>query len=435
MSDLFLPAGFVATGWRIGVKETNLTKEDFGVLFSERPANAHAIFTRNRFPGHPVTIGRRHIQSGRTRCIIVNSGNANVANGADGLALAEASCRATAQALGIAVDEVLPSSTGVIGRPMPAEKVLAACSEIPKRLESPDVQLFVRAIMTTDRFPKNMSLRSPRGFSVTGMAKGAGMIEPNMATMLSYMLTDAKLDSADLRRWLPFLASRSFNRISVDSDTSTSDTFALLANGTTGVNVQIREHDIARLQAMSMAEGMELLDLLATASRGEFPVSASHMLRQILECDDASGDFMAASLQIALYLAREIVRDGEGATRSFRVIIEGAASADQATRIGRSILNSPLVKTAVTGADPNWGRLIMAVGKVFDERHPDPEIWVGPYRMYPPENSASLAELEAEMRKPGVDLRVNLMAGSAWDVFYGCDLTCDYVKLNSEYTT
>lgn len=432
MSDLFLPDGFAATGWRIGVKETNLSKEDFGVLFSERPATAHAIFTRNRFPGHPVTIGRRHIQSGRTRCIIVNSGNANVANGPDGLALAEASCRAVAQALHIAADEVLPSSTGVIGRPMPAEKVLAACAEIPERLRNPDVQLFVRAIMTTDRFAKNRALRSSRGFSVTGLAKGAGMIEPNMATMLSYMLTDARIGIADLRRWLPFLASRSFNRISVDSDTSTSDTFAFLANGASGVDVEIREQDIVALQRLTIEEGMELLDLLSVR---DFPVSASHMLRQRLECDDVSGDFMAASMQIALFLAREIVRDGEGATRRFRVIIQGAATSDQAARIGRSILNSPLVKTAVTGADPNWGRLIMAVGKVFDESHPDPQIWVGPYRMYPPENSASLAELEAEMRKPDVDLRVDLRAGKAWEVFYGCDLTCDYVKLNSEYTT
>jgi glutamate N-acetyltransferase/amino-acid N-acetyltransferase len=433
MGDLFLPAGFRATGWRIGVKESNSTKEDFGVLFSETHATAHGVFTKNRFPGHPVVVGRRHIEGGRLRLVVVNSGNANVANGPDGLVLAEAECERAAASLQIQSTEVLPSSTGVIGRPMPAEKILTACDAIKDRLENSDPMSFVRAIMTTDRFPKYRCLRLSPGFALTGIAKGAGMIEPNMATMLSYMLTDAEIDADDLRRWLPFLADRSFNRISVDSDTSTSDTFAMLASGASGIRVRIRPEDVAGLHSMAFDDMETLLQSLYVTDPAGL-VEASNFLQNRLNTDPTSATFMAASLHVALYLALQIVRDGEGATRIFRVIVRGARDGEQAMKIGRSILNSPLVKTAVFGADPNWGRIMAAVGKVFDEQHPDPEIRVGPHRMYPP-GHATLADLEEQMKQEEVDFTVHLGAGNAYEILYGCDLTEAYVRLNSEYTT
>lgn len=434
MDDLFLPAGFSATGWHIGVKDsTSPSKEDFGVLHSERPAAAHAVFTRNRFPGHPVVIGRRHMEQGQLQLVIVNSGNANVANGPEGLALAEDECRHAAASLQIPVQQVLPCSTGVIGRPMPAEKILRACDEIKDRLQTSDPERFVRAIMTTDRYPKYRSLQLPAGFSVTGIAKGAGMIEPNMATMLSYLVTDADIAVEDLRRWLPFLADHSFNRISVDSDTSTSDTFAALANGVSNIRVQIRAEDVATLRSLKFEDMQKLLQLLYRAEKADI-VEAADFLKSLLHTDTASAAFMAASFHIALFLALKIVRDGEGATRLFRVIIRDAKDTAQAMKIGRSIVNSPLVKTAVFGADPNWGRILAAIGKVFDEEHPEPEIYAGPHRLYPP-GQTSLTILEKEMQNEEVDFTIRLGAGNAHATLYGCDLTEAYVRLNSEYTT
>jgi glutamate N-acetyltransferase/amino-acid N-acetyltransferase len=433
MAELFLPEGFRAKGWHIGVKESNSSKEDFGVIFSEVPAASHAVFTRNRYPGHPVVVGRRHIEGGRLRLIVVNSGNANVANGPEGLALAEAECQRAAASLQIPPTEVLPCSTGVIGRPMPAEKILNACDAIRVMLEDSDPLSFVRAIMTTDRFPKYRCMRSSPGFTLTGMAKGAGMIEPDMATMLAFMLTDIEIHSDDLRRWVSFLADRSFNRISVDSDTSTSDTFALLANGASGIRVHIRPEDIFSLRSMAFDDLETLLQSLYVTDPAGL-VEASNFLQNRLNTDPTSAAFMASSMQIALYLALQIVRDGEGATRIFRVIVRGARDQAQALKIGRSVLNSPLVKTAVAGGDPNWGRIIAAVGKVFDEYHPDPEISVGPYRMYPP-GQATPADIEKEMKREEIDFTIHLGAGNAYEILYGCDLTEAYVRLNSQYTT
>lgn len=435
MADLFLPKGYRANGWHVGIKETKIptTKEDFGVLFSDYPTTSHSLFTQNRYPGNPIIVGKKHIQNSTIRLIIVNSGNANVANGQGGLELTEESCQRAAKALSIDPYQVLPSSTGVIGRPMPASKILQACDEISDRLKNSDIQHFVKAIMTTDQYPKALSIQLSSGSIITGIAKGAGMIEPNMATMLAYMVTDVAIDNNDLKRWLGYLASVSLNRISVDSDTSTSDTFALLANGASNQKVVLKQSDIDTLKSIGLFDFDSLLKLLYSRSTDSIALAAKK-IQSWLNNDFVSAEFMAASFQISLYIARQIVADGEGATRSFRVIVHGANDNSIAIKIGRSIVNSPLVKTAVRGADPNWGRILMAVGKVFDVQHSDLQISVGAYQIYPP-TDATLQNIEQEMQNKEVDLIIKLGNGPYFEIFYGCDLTEAYVRLNSEYTT
>ncbi|MBW7858951.1 MAG: bifunctional ornithine acetyltransferase/N-acetylglutamate synthase [Leptonema sp. (in: Bacteria)] len=435
MTNLLLPKGFRAVGWHVGIKETKIptTKEDFGVLFSDYPTTSYSLFTQNRYPGNPIIVGKKHIQNAAIRLIVVNSGNANVANGNEGLELAEECCLRAAKALNIEADQVLPSSTGVIGRPMPASKILNACDQISDRLKNSNVQSFVKAILTTDQYQKAYSIQLSSGPIVTGIAKGAGMIEPNMATMLAYMVTDATIESDDLKRWLYYVASVSLNRISVDSDTSTSDTFALLANGASRKQVIVNQTDVDKLQSIGYSDFDSLLQMLYSLDKSSL-LKATSLIQSWLNNDLVSAEFMAASLQIALFIARQIVADGEGATRSFRVIVHGASDKVTATKIGRSIVNSPLVKTAVKGADPNWGRILMAVGKVFDVSHFDLQISIGRHQIYP-EANATLNEIEQEMKNKEVDIIVKIGDGSYFEIFYGCDLTEAYVQLNSEYTT
>ena len=384
--------GFSWMGINLGLKDQTL---DFGVIASECKCTAAGVFTRNNFPGAPVTVGRENIQNGQLQAIVVNSKIANVATGIDGIEDAKNMCRWTGEALGIDPELVLPSSTGIIGRRLPVEKIHEGCKIIPEKLgSSPEyIDNFARAIMTTDTHPKWCSA-SIENSTLLGVAKGAGMIEPNMATMLSFFVTDAKISSEQLQTILRSVVNQSFNRISIDSDTSTSDTVVILANGLAGpVDTEIFEKTLRN-----------------------------------------------SSIQ----LAKEIARDGEGSTKLIELTVSGAKSQEMALQISKSIINSPLVKTAIHGADPNWGRFVMAVGKVFEYPVPlsDLSIHFGTGSQVLTVNAESLnadtVNLDAIselLQNQEVFIEVVVGDGKFSETVWGCDLTKDYIEENAFYTT
>jgi len=384
--------GFSWLGINLGLKDQTL---DFGVIASECKCTAAGVFTRNNIPGAPVTVGRENIQNGQLQAIVVNSKIANVATGQTGIEDARNMCRWTGEALSIASELVLPSSTGVIGRRLPVKKIHEGCQIIREKLGStPEyIDNFARAIMTTDRHPK-WNCSSIENTTLLGVAKGAGMIEPDMATMLSYFVTDAQLSSEQLQKMLRRVVNQSFNRISIDSDTSTSDTVIILANGLAG------------------------------------PVDAQQ--------------FEKAFSNSAMQLAKEIARDGEGATKLIELTVSGAKSQQMALQISKSIINSPLVKTAIHGADPNWGRFVMAVGKVFEYPVPlsDLSIHFGTGSQVLTVNAESLnagtVNLDAIsklLQNQEVFLEVVVGDGKFSETVWGCDLTKDYIEENAFYTT
>ncbi|HEY1269727.1 MAG TPA: bifunctional glutamate N-acetyltransferase/amino-acid acetyltransferase ArgJ [Candidatus Binatia bacterium] len=379
------PKGYLSVAKNVGIKDETL---DLTVIYSEKRAKAAAMFTRSRFPGAPVIVGREHVAGGFAQAVVVNSKNANVAMGRQGIDNAREMCRLVAGELGIAERDVLPFSTGVIGRPLPMEKIRAGLKGIRGELKSNGLELAARAIMTTDRWPKFISRRVGNAV-VAGIAKGAGMIEPNMATMLVYLMTDAELPTGSLKPMLKRVVDRTFNSISIDTDTSTSDTVVLMANGFAG------------------------------------PVKPA--------------PFEAALLEVGEYLAREICRNAEGATKLITVEISGAKNEAQAKRVGKSVVNSPLVKTAVYGSDPNWGRVIAAVGKTFDPAI-DPKrvtIRFGDGKVF--ERGApvdcDLEALRSYLSQSEPTIGVHLGIGKAKARVWGCDLTEEYIKENAYYTT
>ncbi|MFB5650177.1 bifunctional glutamate N-acetyltransferase/amino-acid acetyltransferase ArgJ [Leptospira wolffii] len=380
------PKGFFSFGTNIGIKDQT---KDFGVIFSEKPCKATAVFTKNNFPGSPVIVGREHIRGGILQAVVINSKNSNVATGEQGVANSRQICTEIGKSLGIPETYVLPSSTGVIGVPLPMQVILPACAKAKELLKPGNLEEVAEAIMTTDT-KRKISVRKIKSSNgeatIFGMAKGAGMIEPNMATMLSYILTDAELQE-DLYPILKEAADVSFNCLTIDSDTSTSDTVALLCNGLAGsVNVV---------------------------------------------------EFKTALREICIDLAKEIAKDGEGATKLIETRVKKARDKDQARKIGKSILNSPLIKTAIYGGDPNWGRLVMAVGKVFDEPIPfdSLEIYFGGLPVKGAD-SETLKKLSDYLKKNSeIEIDVILHTGSHEMIFWGCDLTEGYVKENAYYTT
>ena len=380
------PQGFLAAAKNVGIKDDTL---DMTVIFSSVRARAAAMFTRNRFPGAPVIVGREHIADGFAQAIVVNSKNANVATGQRGIDDALEMCRLVAGELGIDSRDVLPFSTGVIGRHLPMDRIRTGLRGIGAELRPNNLELAARAIMTTDMYPKYTSRRVGPAV-VAGIAKGAGMIEPNMATMLAYLMTDAELPPEVIRPMLQRVVDRSFNAVSIDTDTSTSDTAVLMANGLAG------------------------------------PVDQQA--------------FEAALIEVAEHLAREIARNGEGASKLITVRVTGAKTPPQAKLVAKAVVNSPLVKTAVYGCDPNWGRVVMAVGKCFDEPEIEPArvtIRFGSTAVF--ERGAPVeCELEALQKylgQPEVEIGVDLGIGDASSRVWGCDLTEGYVKENAYYTT
>ena len=379
------PQGFLSLAKNVGIKDSSL---DLAVIYSTVRARAAAVFTRNRFPGAPVIVGRKHIAKGFVQALVVNSKNANVAMGNQGIDNAIETCRIVGEELSINPYEVLPFSTGVIGRPLPMDKIRAGLRGIQSELRPDSLKLAAEAIMTTDTSPKYYSCRVGRAV-IAGIAKGAGMIEPNMATMLVYLMTDAELPKAALRPLLRRVVDRTFNCVSIDTDTSTSDTVVLMANGLAGT-VKL-------------------------------------------------GAFEKALLGVCEHLTREIARGGEGATKLITVDVSRAKTDIQAKRVAKCVVNSPLVKTAVYGCDPNWGRVIAAVGKSFDPSIEPGKVTIrfGTTEVFKKGSpvACDLEALRSYLGQPEVMITVDLGLGKAGARVWGCDLTEGYIKENAYYTT
>ncbi len=380
-----MPRGFRSNTANLGIRDGSL---DFMCVLAEVPCAATGVFTQNLFVGPSVTVSREHVRDGRARAVVTISKNANVANGDQGRADAREVVRLIAHELGIDPGDVLIASTGVIGRPYPMEKIRAGVAGLGARMAPADFDLAARAMMTTDTRPK-LASRSVGGAALVGVAKGVGMCEPNMATVLTYYFTDAAVDVAALRPMFKRVMDRTFNSISVDSDTSTSDSAVILANGLAGT----------------------------------VPLA----------------DFERALFEVASELAYAVVSDGEGATKVIKVTVEGGRDEVQSKRVAKSIVNSPLVKTAVHGADPNWGRVAMAIGKCEDQRDIDVDrvvIRFGELEVYPRRlDPSELARLRETMAQQEVQISVDLRAGNATATVWGCDLSKEYVEINGSYST
>ena len=387
--------GFKASAVKAGLKKDKGL--DLALIFSERETEVAGVFTTNKVVAAPVILTREHIKSGRARAIIANAGNANACTGKAGFNDARRTAELVADRLGIGADEVLVASTGVIGQPLNVDRIAEALPALVERLSPDGIPTAARAIMTTDSFPKISHFEGHAGgrpYRILGVAKGAGMIMPNMATMLCFIVSDIRIDSNDLNGVLSSSVETTFNRITVDGDTSTNDTVLVMANGMAG-NTALTEAD-----SKGFAQGLETV-------MGE--------------------------------LAQMIVRDGEGATKVIHMEIKGARSASDALKAARTVGNSSLVKTACYGQDPNWGRIMAALGRadiVMDEEKVD--IWVNDNLIV----SAGLGKgQEAEKKAAEIMIQkeytitIDLHQGDFEDRIITCDLTHEYVSINASYRT
>ncbi len=393
-----VPAGFRFAAVKAGIKASG--NPDLALIECPSGAEAAAVFTRNLVVAAPVTVGRAHLKKskGKLQAVLVNAGNANCATGKPGLQAAEKSCEALAQSLGVKAQNVLPSSTGVIGVPLPVEKLLNGLPALlDARGESAEhAMAFARAIMTTDSKPKIAYAELPvkgKTARILGVAKGAGMIHPNMATMLAYVVTDVAGCAEHLQALVASATERTFNRISIDGDTSTNDTLCLLASGASGVTLADKR------TAALFSEKLE---------------------------------------EVCASLAEQIVTDGEGVKHVVRLKIEGAKSEAEAEQIAKTIAHSPLVKTAWAGADPNWGRILAAIGRsgvVLDASKID--VFFGPIQVCRKGGANPFDEKKAHeyLSQAAFDIAVQLNRGKSKITFLTCDLTTEYVHINADYTT
>jgi glutamate N-acetyltransferase / amino-acid N-acetyltransferase len=384
-----LPLGFTAVVANIGVKDDD---DDFVTLAAVEPVAAAGVFTTSRFASPSVMTSRDHLSDRRARAMVIVARNANVANGAAGAADNQALVEAVATRLGCRPEQVLIASTGVIGRPYPMERMLRGIRAMPAEPKERTIDRAAAGIMTTDTHPKVAECPvAGSAARVVGMAKGAGMIEPDMATMIAVLLTDADVGGDELDTMLRRVVDRTFNCLSIDTDTSTSDTVVAMASAAAG------------------------------------PVSSDAL--------------EAAIFDVALRLTKQIAADGEGAETLIEVVVDGARDRAQAKRVAKSVVNSPLVKTAVHGADPNWGRIAMAIGKCDGELDQDIDqdrvvIRFGDQEVYPGRvDDAGLAELSDYLRRDEVKIHVSLGTGAESITVWGCDLTAGYVRINADYTT
>ncbi len=390
MTDL--PAGFRSYVTNLGIKDET---DDFVVVACESAVPTAAVFTQSRFAGPSVTLSQRHVANGTAQAVVVISKNANVATGQAGIDDANTVTDLVAGRLGCDPADVILTSTGVIGRRYPIDRVTAGLGTIPQPLPTIDADGPARGMMTTDTVPKlaTAAVASANGEArIVGMAKGVGMIEPDMATHISMLFTDAAVDSADLDAIFRRVVDRTFNCVSIDTDTSTSDSSIVMASGAAGT-----------------------VDLEA---------------------------FETALFDVAVDLTKQIARDGEGANSLIEVVVDGATDSAQAKRVAKTIVNSPLVKTAVHGGDPNWGRVAMAIGKCSaqpDDRHIDQDAVVirfGSDEVYPRQlDDAALAGLSSYMSGDRVVIHVSLGLGDGSATVWGCDLSDTYVRFNADYTT
>ncbi|MBT8341126.1 MAG: bifunctional glutamate N-acetyltransferase/amino-acid acetyltransferase ArgJ [Desulfatitalea sp.] len=385
--------GFQAAGLAAGIKKNG--NPDLGLIYSPAPAALAGMFTRNRVAAAPVQLCRSRLAQGVARAIIVNAGNANCCTGEKGLSDATTICADVSTHLGLAENEVLPASTGVIGEPLPLDRIRAAIPGLVAALSDEGFENAARAMMTTDTVPKQVLRQfeiDGRIVTILAVAKGAGMIRPDMATMLCFICTDAALAADTLQGVLARTVDRTLNRITIDGDTSTNDTVLALANGVSGVKVQ----SAAQVQA-----------------------------------------FAQAMNDILLEVARRLVADGEGVTRVVDIIVKGAPSDADAQRIAEAVAHSPLVKTAIFGQDANWGRIMMAVGRAGVAIDPEAvDIYFNEVIMARSGQGcgkAAEAQVTAVMRLPAYTVTIDLNAGSGRWTMITCDFSIDYVKINADY--
>lgn len=379
------PLDFVAGAAGCGIKNGKVTRDDLALVVSQRPASAAGTFTTNKVQAAPVLVSLKHIRNGKARAVILNSGNANACTGADGLVTASRMAEGAAAKLGITPGEVLVCSTGRIGVPLPVERIEAALPTV--KLKRSSSLASAKAIMTSDTFPKQISLEIREGgmtYRIGGIAKGAGMIDPNMATMLCVITTDADLSPAELRKLLRQSVENSFNRITIDGDMSTNDTVIALANGASGVKP-------------SLSVFQDALD------------------------------------QVTQFLARQIVLDGEGVSKFVEVEVRGAASAKDARLGAEAIANSTLVKCAWAGGDPNWGRIMDALG--YCGAKLKQELVSIDYDDLPIVRqglvtSTPWKKLQAVAAKKSFRILVDLGLGKGSHLVWTTDLTEEYVRLN-----
>ena len=387
-----LPEGFTASGVACGLKPSGSL--DLGLLVSDRPAASAGVFTTNRVQAAPVQLTRRHVRRGSSRAIVANAGNANACTGKKGYADARTMAEQTARGLGIPKEKVLVNSTGIIGVPLDMEKVGRGITAAADALSPAGGDDFARAIMTTDTRPKTAEATAG-GARIVGFAKGAGMIAPEMATLLAFIVTDASVERGLLVEALGDATGKTFNSISVDGCRSTNDTLLVLANGAAG---------------------------------GE-PIGLDH---------DNASRFRDALVEVCASLARQIVEDGEGATKVVSIVVDGATNVREARRAAGTVADSVLLRCALNGADPNWGRVLAALGTSgipFDPNIVD--VWLGGQLLCA--NGATgpgdPEKARAALMDRDVEVRIGLKRGDATATVLTNDLSAEYVRINAEYTT
>nr|BAL53534.1 bifunctional ornithine acetyltransferase / N-acetylglutamate synthase protein [uncultured Gammaproteobacteria bacterium]BAL55743.1 bifunctional ornithine acetyltransferase / N-acetylglutamate synthase protein [uncultured Gammaproteobacteria bacterium] len=393
------PENLRVAGIRLGTARAGIRSgpgDDLAVIELAPGSQVAAVFTRNAFCAAPVRVAKEHLAY-QPRWLLINAGNANAGTGAQGIEDARATCAALARLAGGQPQHVLPFSTGVIGEPLPVAKICAALPQALSSLRESGWESAARAILTTDTCPKGARLElflAGRRVTIAGIAKGAGMIAPNLATMLAFIGTDAHVAAEDLQLALAHALEPSFNAISVDGDTSTNDACALMATGAAGGPQLTREHP-------------------------DFPA------------------FLDGLTQVCTRLAEAIVRDGEGATKLIRIRVEEAQDQDEARRVGMAVANSPLVKTAFFASDPNWGRILAAVGRAVEDLDiARVRIWLDEVCIVAaggraPEYREELGK--AVMARPEIEVRIALGRGRSAIQVLSCDLSYEYVRINAAY--
>ncbi len=376
-----------------GIKK-DASAKDIVLLELAEGSSVAAIFTKNRFCAAPVTICRRHMAQQATRYLLINSGNANAGTGQQGEAAALSCCQAIADIAGVDTEQVLPFSTGVIGEQLPIQKLQQAIPQLYSALDAKNWLPAAEGIMTTDTLPKAFSRAveiNGEVVTISGMSKGSGMIQPNMATMLAYITTDAEIAADELQYLLEFVADQSFNAISVDGDTSTNDSCVLVATAGSGVMV-----------------------------------------------DRRNTPFVEALRAVFQHLAQAVIRDGEGATKFVEIQVTGAASDSDARQVAFTVANSPLVKTALFASDPNWGRILMAVGRAPAENMQieKTDLFIGDVcliRQGMPDADYTEEAGQAVFSQAEITIRVDMNLGDCAATVWTSDLSYEYVKINAEY--
>ncbi|MGD8448536.1 MAG: bifunctional glutamate N-acetyltransferase/amino-acid acetyltransferase ArgJ [Desulfobacterales bacterium] len=392
MSVIMCP-GFKAAGIASGLKKNG--QKDLGLIYSEVPAKVAGVFTKNRVKAAPVLLDMELVKSGSCQAIIVNSGNANCCTGEQGLRDAKTMARLIASELGISNELVFVASTGVIGEPLPIEKIKTGVPDLVRSLQSKGIPDLARSIMTTDSVPKTalaQGVVEGKTFTVAGVAKGAGMIRPDMATMLCFVCTDVEASPDILKETLVKAADRSFNRITIDGDTSTNDTVMVMANGLSGAVIGSLDH--------------------------------KNIFQKVLD-------------EIFLNLAKQLVKDGEGVTKLVELVVRGAVSDSDARKVADTVAHSPLVKTSFFGEDANWGRIVGAVGRAGVKVDPDKlDVYFDNVQMVKSGMGCGKAvedEATKVLCKPEFVLTIDLNMGRGSDLIYTCDFSVDYVRINADY--